>query len=542
VRAAEGVLARVLDVQALVVVGRVRGRSIFRHGPAGAGLKNIAGRPHCVICPAMLQVRLDVPPPPTVPAGHATAIFVLGSCFHHEHAIERLELVVDGEARRPTAFGMPRLDLYRALDGEPRSYRSGFWATVPIAPRRAGDAVEIAVRARLGGGGMDEAPVGRVEATEPTAPGYSPGAGAGSGLIAVCMATYDPDPDMFRTQIASLREQTDTNWTCVISDDRSAPERVETIERTIGDDSRFTLRRADENVGFYRNFERALEMVPAEAELVALCDQDDRWYPDKLATLRAALRGGAQLAYSDTRLVDSEGRVLAPSLWERRRNNHTSFASMLIANTVPGAASVMRREVVERALPFPDAPGDLFHDHWLAVVAMAGGELSYVDRPLYDYVQHIDAVQGKMVVEKEEAAARGGPVWRARRAAREFFGGWRTNYFRGYVPLRVQVEVLGLRSATLLSRRKRRALGLIAAAERSPLAFAWLALRPLRAAVGRGETLGAEEYFAKGVLWRCIVALRTRRRETPRGSGHDSGLPPEGGFEQKRLRRWRALQ
>ena len=27
----------------------------------------------------------------------------------------------------------------------------------------------------------------------------------------------------------------------------------------------------------------------AQAELIALCDQDDRWHPDKLATLRAAL-------------------------------------------------------------------------------------------------------------------------------------------------------------------------------------------------------------------------------------------------------------
>ena len=61
-------------------------------------------------------------------------------------------------------------------------------------------------------------------------------------------------------------------------------------------------------MGFYRNFERALGMVPAEAELIALSDQDDRWYPDKLSSLRAAL-GGSRLAYSDARLVDREGRT-----------------------------------------------------------------------------------------------------------------------------------------------------------------------------------------------------------------------------------------
>ena len=44
----------------------------------------------------------------------------------------------------------------------------------------------------------------------------------------------------------------------------------------------------------------ALALVPADARLVALRDQDDRWHPEKLATLRAEL-GGAKLVYSDKR-------------------------------------------------------------------------------------------------------------------------------------------------------------------------------------------------------------------------------------------------
>ena len=67
---------------------------------------------------------------------------------------------------------------------------------------------------------------------------------------------------------------------------------------------------------------------------------------------------------------------------------------MLIANTVTGAASLMRREVVEGALPFPEVPGEQYHDHWLGLVAMSLGEIAYVDRPLYDYVQHGGALLG----------------------------------------------------------------------------------------------------------------------------------------------------
>ena len=201
------------------------------------------------------------------------------------------------------------------------------------------------------------------------------------------MATYDPDPALFRAQVESLRAQTDRRWVCVISDDDSSPARFEQLRAVVAGDERFVVERSERRLGFYRNFERALRMAPREAGLLALCDQDDRWHPDKLEVLRGAL-GDAQLVYSDQRLVDAEGRVLRETLWQGRRNNHTNLASLLVANTITGAATLFRREVAELALPFPDTPGLQFHDHWLGLVALAAGDIAYVDRPLYDYVQH----------------------------------------------------------------------------------------------------------------------------------------------------------
>jgi glycosyltransferase involved in cell wall biosynthesis len=506
-----------------------------------------------------LQLRLDTPLPSRLPVGRATAVFCLGTCFHRHQAIRRLEILVDGRGHAPTACRMPRPDLFRELhptlkagsvgrpgpdpdsgaDPEVRCYRSGFWATLPIEARTGPGQIELELEATLDSGRVAAAQLGRIDVVEPSGASAH---GGGTALIAICMATFDPDPDLFRTQIDSIRAQTETDWVCLVSDDCSAPESYELIEATIAGDPRFVVSRSETNLGFYRNFERALRMVPAEAGFVALCDQDDRWYPDKLEMLRRAI-SGAQLAYSDTRLVDASGHVLAGSLWERRRNNHTNFASMLIANTVPGAASLMRREVVDLALPFPDAPGDLFHDHWLSVVAMASGELSYVDRPLYDYVQHRHAVQGKMVGEADATPGElRGAVRRRLHAVREAFTGWRAAYFHGYVTLALQAEVLRLRSSSRIPRRKRRTLSRIVTGEQSPLSFAWLVVRPLRAAFGRGETLGAEMHLVKGILWRHIVALRARGRETPEGSAHDSSLSPPGSFDQERLRRWRALR
>src|SRR5258708_13765466 len=104
-------------------------------------------------------------------------------------------------------------------------------------------------------------------------------------------------------------------------------------------------------------------MAPADAELLALCDQDDRWHPEKRRVRRGAL-GSAQLVYCDQRLVDAAGNVLRDTMWRGRRNNHTNLASLLIANSVTGAATLFRREVAQLALPFPEPPGLRFHDHW----------------------------------------------------------------------------------------------------------------------------------------------------------------------------------
>ena len=62
--------------------------------------------------------------------------------------------------------------------------------------------------------------------------------------------------------------------------------------------------------GAYRAFERCLTRVAAGVRLIAPCDQDDVWHPDKLAVLAGALeRSGALLAYCDLRVVRPDGTV-----------------------------------------------------------------------------------------------------------------------------------------------------------------------------------------------------------------------------------------
>lgn len=321
------------------------------------------------------------------------------------------------------------------------------------------------------------------------------------------MATYNPDPVLFRRQIDSIRAQGGIEWHCFISDDHSGEREFEAIGNCVGDDPRFTVSRSPGNLGFYRNFERAIGLVPESYDLIALSDQDDLWHEDKLRTLVERI-GSAGLVYSDQRLVDEAGTVLADTYWSLRQNNHTNLVSLLIANTVTGAASMFRRSVAELALPFPEVPGEQYHDHWLALVALSVGEVAYVDRPLYDYVQHESAVLG---YERANAGLQSAGWHRLDpRRWREILGGWGSSYFDVYLRLRGLAQIVLERCSDSMTPAKRRALTRFVGSDRSFTALVWLGLRPLRRIFGHDETLGMERVLFRGILYRHLAAVRRR--------------------------------
>jgi len=213
--------------------------------------------------------------------------------------------------------------------------------------------------------------------------------------VAICMASWEPDAEQLKRQIESIKAQTLTNWHCIINDDASSDETWQRYQDIIGEDSRFSLFRNETNLGFYRNFEVALSRVPAGINFIALADQDDNWYPEKLATCIAAFDEETMLVYCDMRIVDEKGECISETYWSGRKNNFKDADVLFLANTVTGAASVFRGDLLQNILPFPQAVGQVFHDHWIACVARCQGKLGYVDQALYDYHQYGNSVIGR---------------------------------------------------------------------------------------------------------------------------------------------------
>jgi glycosyltransferase involved in cell wall biosynthesis len=416
---------------------------------------------------------------------------------------------------------MPRPDVLNGLTDTAavpaHAYRSGFWGLVTL--REVGDAreAEISLRAKLADGDTLAKRVARLRLLPGDRKSWAQ-VDRATPQVAICMATFNPPPELFRQQIESIRGQTYENWICLISDDDSRRESWEMIEQLVGDDPRFRIQRGP-RLGYYRNFERAMNSVPAETELVALSDQDDQWHSDKLAALVEQISEGVTLSYSDMRVTDGDGKTISPTFWTERANNPNDLGALLIVNSITGGSALFRSELLEYILPFPTPPEGGLHDHWVAMVANSLGEVAYVDRPLYDYVQHGSAALGheslrRPVIKRGPGflrAIRSGSAFRAAIARR--LSRMRTNY-RVVIGARTSAELLLLRGGKAIDRRKRRTLRRWARIERSPTTWPWLMLR---ARINGSKTLGSERRLVAGSLWRATLgAVKMLRLPPPR--------------------------
>jgi glycosyltransferase involved in cell wall biosynthesis len=485
---------------------------------------------------AQVEARLEIPPPGRIAVGRGSAFVLGGYCYHPAGRTRALAVGIGGTRQPFERVRLPRDDVYAQLDpgdtAAAHAYRSGFVSLVDLAPVASAARLEVELIVTLGDGTEARVPAGSIEVEpqlrppdETTAPAFPE---QGAPRVAICMATYEPPADMLRIQLDSIRDQTHGNWVCVISDDCSSDQSFERLRELTDGDARFAVSRSPERLGFYRNFERALSMAPRDADFVGYCDQDDRWHPNKIERLLESI-GDAQLVYSDALIVSPDGQVVRPSYWTERRNNFTNFASLVLANSVTGAASMFRRAVLDDALPFPPRLARAFHDHWVAVVAMSRGDLAYVDEPLYDYVQHHDAVIGHSMANKKPRPIRQHLIERLRKPT----GGSRIVYFYDWYQQLLFAEVVRLRCWDRMTPAKRRVIRRLLAADSGVAGLTWLLGRRARRLWGHDETLDRELFYSYALVRRRAVSAYTAGRRRPsRFLPRDISIPPDPGRER----------
>jgi len=207
--------------------------------------------------------------------------------------------------------------------------------------------------------------------------------GGGEPMLSVCMATWNGGR-WVREQLSSILEQLGPGDEVVVSDDRSTDDTLAVVG-SFGD-PRIRVIEGPAAGSAMRNFEHALRH--ARGELVALSDQDDVWFPGRVARIRerlAARRTPIHLVVLDAQVTDEAGRVTEESLF-RRIGARPGLLRNVYDNTYVGACLAFSRELVELALPFPS--GLPMHDMWLGLLAEIHGGVEFVPGPMMAYRRH----------------------------------------------------------------------------------------------------------------------------------------------------------
>ncbi|MEM8688765.1 MAG: glycosyltransferase [Pseudomonadota bacterium] len=216
-----------------------------------------------------------------------------------------------------------------------------------------------------------------------------------SPMIYIVLGVYDPVLTLLEQQLRSLLQQSHTRFQVLLVEDGPQTPDLEALVSSLRDE-RLVRCGFPETVGVHANYARGVEEALRRSQqgddLFAFCDQDDVWHPDKLRRQVAFLSAhpGRGLCHCDARVVGSDGEILAPSLFAfEKRSKRFGVLDILIMNAVTGMTCLSTKTVMCAAQGFPVAhTQEILHDHWLALVAAAEGEVAFLDEPLVDYVQH----------------------------------------------------------------------------------------------------------------------------------------------------------
>ena len=200
--------------------------------------------------------------------------------------------------------------------------------------------------------------------------------------VAVVVATYN-GATYLPAQLESIVQQTYKPSQIIIIDDASVDDTIAIAHAFAALHPEVMVVQNETRLGYIKNFEKG--MLLANASYVALSDQDDIWVPHKLETLLANI-GDQLLAYSDSELIDANGQLLNQKMSSIKNQlaYHTPIM-YTIGAWAPGHAMLFKKELVDKAVPFPTL---VTHDFWLGFVATCYSKVVYVNEPLVHYRQH----------------------------------------------------------------------------------------------------------------------------------------------------------
>lgn len=216
--------------------------------------------------------------------------------------------------------------------------------------------------------------------------------------ISVALCTFN-GARFVEEQLESLVRQERQPDELVVCDDGSNDGTVQLIRRC-SSDIPFTvkIRENPKRLGVFRNFEQAIGLC--SGEIIAPCDQDDVWRPEKLALMEQVLAENPQagMVFSDAEVVNDQLQPMNMNLWDcagfsdelqQQFRQGEAFRYLVNRNYIFGCTMVFRSRLRDLFLPFPEQFKFIhLHDGLIILFTSAVAPIIPLEQKLVSYRQH----------------------------------------------------------------------------------------------------------------------------------------------------------
>lgn len=249
--------------------------------------------------------------------------------------------------------------------------------------------------------------------------------------VSVVIATYNR-AHFIRAAIDSVLAQTFSDYEIVVVDDGSTDTTQEVV-KSYGNKVRYYYQR-NQGKATAQNY----AVAQAKGEYIALLDDDDVWFPNKLEIQMKVLEQDPDLGFvcSESQLTDEKGQLIRH--WQKKQTSKETFESLYEENFIQHSTVVVRKRFLDMVGGLDTALKTTEdYDLWLRLAKVC--KFKYIPMPLVEYRQHpaskhLNTAQKLKdrvrVVSKPENMAHIGFIKRRSRIAREYH--IHAQYFQDY--------------------------------------------------------------------------------------------------------------
>lgn len=196
--------------------------------------------------------------------------------------------------------------------------------------------------------------------------------------ISVCMAVYNGE-QYIKKQLESILSQTIKPDEIIISDDGSDDNTLEIINKTAPNAKILQ----NSSKGLVSNFENALKY--SSGKYIFLSDQDDEWKSNKIEKIMPLFEKYSLINH-DAEIIDDKSQLVTDKSFFQLRNSKKGLINNIIKSTYLGCCMAFRRDILEKAIPFPLSVES--HDRWLGLIGEVYGEIYFYPEKLISYRRH----------------------------------------------------------------------------------------------------------------------------------------------------------